>query len=65
MAFTKVTKPTTQGWTPVNPAGRTQYDQANVTYDDPTMFYDGINPNEWTKVTKPTTSSWTPITKPT
>ncbi len=65
MSWINVTKPANSGWTATNPPGRTQYDQANITYDDPNMFYDGINPNSWTGVTKPTVSSWTPIIKPT
>ena len=53
MTFTPVTKPTTQGWTSTNPAGRTQYDQ-DITYDDSTIFYDGIDPSFWNMVAKPT-----------
>ena len=64
MAFTKVTKPTTRNWTNTNPAGRTQYDQSNITYDDSSMFYDGLNPNAWTGITKPTSSVWTKVAKP-
>ncbi len=53
MSWTTVNKPTTSNWSVTNPAGRTQYDQANITYDDPTMFFDGINPNAWTNVARP------------
>ena len=65
MAWTSVTKPTTSGWTSINPAGRTQYDQSDITYDDSNMFYDGVDYNSWTNVTKPATSNWTNISKPT
>ena len=34
--------------------GREQYDQASLTYDDSSTFYDGFNPNQWTDVAKPT-----------
>lgn len=64
MVWTNVIKPTSTTYTPVNPAGRTQYDQANITYDDSTMYYDGINPNSWTSVTKPTSTTWTNVNKP-
>lgn len=47
-------KPTTSGWTNVNLTGRTQYDQSSITYDDSSMFYDGIDPSFWTRVAKPT-----------
>ena len=64
MTWTNTVKPTTSGWTNINPAGRTQYDQPDIAYDDPNMFYDGISPNSWTHLTKPTTSSWTDVSKP-
>lgn len=54
MTWTTVTKPTTRTWTSTNPPGRTQYDQSSITYDDPNMFYDGVDPNAWTMVSKPT-----------
>lgn len=54
MAWNNVSKPTTSGWTNLNPAGRTQYDQADITYDDSAVFYDGADPSFWTMVTKPT-----------
>ena len=57
MAWNNVTKPTTSGWTNTNPSGRTQYDQADITYDDASVFYDGVDPNFWTMVAKPTGAS--------
>ena len=54
MAWQNISKPTTSGWTNLNPSGRTQYDQSNITYDDASIFYDGYDPNLWNKVTKPT-----------
>ena len=65
MSWTKVNKPTTSSYTNVNPDGRTQYDQSDILYDDPNIFYDGVNYGSWTKVTKPTSESWTKINKPT
>lgn len=64
MTWTNTTKPTTSGWTSTNPVGRTQYDQADVMYDDSSVFYDGDDPNAWTGITKPTTSNWQNVTKP-
>lgn len=61
MTWTKITKPTSRNWTNLNPVGRTQYDQADVTYDSAFVFFDGNNPNEWTKVAKPTGGSLTTI----
>lgn len=54
MAWLNVTKPTTRSWTNTNPSGRTQYDQANTTYDSSTTFWDGVDPDFWTKISKPT-----------
>ena len=53
MTWANIAKPTTSGWTRINPSGRTQYDQPNTTYDSSTIFWDGIDPNFWTKVAKP------------
>lgn len=64
MAWTPLTKPTTSGWTDTNPPGRTQYDQADILYDDPNVFYDGYDPNSWTDLAKPTTSGWVNVAKP-
>lgn len=65
MAYTKVPKPTGLNYTNVNPSGKQQYDQANITYDDVNTFYDGINPGMYTNVAKPTTSAYTKVPKPT
>lgn len=55
MAWTKVTKPTGPTYTLVNPAGRTTYDQPDITYDDSTIYYDGVNESLWTSINKPDT----------
>lgn len=54
MAWSPITKPTSRGWLNVNPQGREQYDQPDLMYDDPNVFYDGGDPNLWNKVSKPT-----------
>lgn len=51
--WTPVAKPSTSNYTNVNPRGKTQYDQADITYDDSSIYYDGVNPNQWTDVSKP------------
>jgi hypothetical protein len=56
MAWTNIPKPVGTNYTNVNPNGKTQYDQADIEYDDPDIFYDGINPNQWTDVLKPSFS---------
>ena len=59
MAWTPVAKPSTSNYTNVNSAGKTQYDQSDIAYDDPNMFYDGINPTQWTDILKPSyTLTW-------
>lgn len=62
--WTNLPKPTNSNWASSNPIGRTQYDQSNIIYDDPNVFYDGYNPNTWTDLNKPNTSSWVDIAKP-
>lgn len=65
MAWTKINKPSAQAYTTVNPQGKEQYDQSDLTYDDADIYYDGVNPSQWTGVSKPTSSVWTKIAKPT
>lgn len=64
MPWTSVAKPTASIFGNVNPVGKEQYDQANLTYDSASTFYDGVNPNFYTNVSKPTSSVWTLVTKP-
>jgi len=62
--WTNIPKPSVRSYTNVNFPGREQYDQADVTYDSATTYYDGINPNSWTNVAKPVSSTWTKVAKP-
>ncbi len=54
MTWNNVSKPIVSSWMNENPTGRTQYDQSNILYDDPSIFYDGVDPLMWTPVPKPT-----------
>lgn len=63
--WTNISKPSSSNYTNVNTVGKEQYDQADITYDSATTFYDGVNQTAWTDVNKPSTSSWTNINKPT
>lgn len=53
MTYTFVPKPTTRNYTNTNPQGKEQYDQVSILYDDPNIFYDGVNMSQYTKVAKP------------
>lgn len=64
MAWVPVSKPGAQAYTTVNPMGKEQYDQADISYDDVNVFYDGINQNQWTDVSKPSTNNWQAVAKP-
>lgn len=65
MAWTKINKPSTQTYTNLNPQGKEQYDQPDLTYDSATTFYDGVNTTQYTNIAKPTTNNWVKINKPT
>ena len=64
MTWTKVTKPTDSTYTRVNPQGKEEYDQSEITYDSAVTFYDTLNESAWGKTAKPTGSTWTKVTKP-
>lgn len=64
MSWTNIAKPGAQTYTNVNAQGKEQYDQADVTYDSATTFYDGVDQSQWTDINKPTTPTWTKIAKP-
>lgn len=51
--WTFIPKPTGTPYINVNPQGKEQYDQANISYDEQSVFYDGINTTAWTSVPKP------------
>lgn len=53
MTWTSVAKPSVASWSYVNPSGKEQYDQADLTFDSATTYYDGVNPNQWSFVSKP------------
>lgn len=65
MVWQNISKPTASAWTTANPSGREQYDQASLTYDDSSVFYDGVNPNMWSDIAKPASpASWVSVQKP-
>lgn len=64
MPYTPVPKPTSPTYTNVNPVGLQQYDQADVLYDDPNVFYDGVDLALYTNVTKPVIPTYTNVPKP-
>ena len=64
-AYTYISKPTSSTYGTSNVAGREQYDQSNLTYDESTVFYDGVDENAYTNIAKPTSSVYTMVTKPT
>lgn len=54
MSWTNIAKPTGTSYTNVNaPGGKEQYDQASLTYNDASTFYDGVNQNAWSNIAKP------------
>jgi hypothetical protein len=64
-AYTNVPKPTSSVYTNINPVGKEQYDDANITYDSADTFYDGVNQAAYTNIAKPIGSVYTKISKPT
>lgn len=62
--YTNVAKPTGSNYTKVIGKG-VAYDEATILYDDPSIFYDGLNTLGYTNISKPNSGSYTKITKPT
>ena len=62
--YTNIAKPSSTAYTNVNPSGKTQYDQSDILYDDPLMFYDGVDEGAYTNISKPATTTYTNISKP-
>ena len=65
VTYTNINKPVGTSYTPINPVGKEQYDQASITYDDTNVFYDGTNEALYTNLTKPSGTTYTKLTKPT
>lgn len=53
-AYTYIAKPTSSTYSYVNFPGTQTYDDAFVSYDDPSVFYDSVNYAAWTDIAKPT-----------
>ena len=72
MSWTNISKPTGSSYTRVNPVGRENYDQSDITFDSTTVFYDGVNQAAYTNVLKPITGdtwaqaiyTWASATRP-
>jgi hypothetical protein len=62
--YTNISKPSQNTYTPVNTVGKEQYDQSTITYDETSVFYDGLNESLYTNVSKPSQTSYTNIAKP-
>lgn len=62
--WTKITKASGDSYTYVNPAGKEQYDEPTILYDDSTVGYDGT-PATYTKITKASGTAYTNVPKAT
>jgi len=62
--YTNIPKPTSTSYTSLNFQGKQIFDDANLTYDDASAYYDTVNMNQYTSHSKPSSTSYTKITKP-
>lgn len=63
--YQNIAKPISTGYSNANGQGKEQYDQVDIFYDDPGVFYDGVNMGQYTNVAKPVGTSYINIAKPT
>ena len=50
MSYTNISKPTGASYTKVSYQGGEYFDDAEALFDDPDVFFNGINSSEWTMV---------------
>ena len=62
--YTDISKPVGTDYTNQNTAGKEQYDQSSIEYDDADVFYDGTNESLYTDISKPSATTYTDIAKP-
>lgn len=62
--YTNINKPSGTSYSNQNLVGKEQFDDANVLYDDPSVFYDGVNQSQYTDISKPSGTTYTNIAKP-
>lgn len=62
--YTNISKPSQTSYTDAHPQGKEQYDESTITYDDSSVFYDGVNTSLYTSISKPSSTSYTNISKP-
>lgn len=53
MSYTFIPKPSGTTYRNTNAAGKQQYDQVDIEYDDASVFYDGVDENMYTFIPKP------------
>ena len=64
-SYTNIAKPTLPTYTGVHATQGLQiYDQADLAYDDTSVYYDSVNPSQYTDVSKPSSTVYTNIAKP-
>ena len=56
-SYTNVSKPTGAGYTNVNSSGKESFNDAGVTFDQQSTFFDGVNNAVYTNSSKPTFSN--------
>jgi hypothetical protein len=63
--YTNIPKPVSSTYSAVNtPQGKEAYDQSNISYDETTIFYDGVDSAAYTNLSKPASGGYTNIAKP-
>ena len=51
--YTNISKPSVTSYSNQNTTGKEQYDQVTLTFDEISVFYDGIDATQYTNINKP------------
>ena len=62
--YTNIAKPTGTPYTNANSSGKEGFNDADVTFDQASTFFDGVSNTAYMNISKPSSSVYTNVAKP-